>query len=342
MLVRFFIVVLFLAVVLLAGAVLLPANVHVERHIIIERPPAILHGVLNDLHHFQSWSPWSEKDPDARYSYSGAERGVGARMNWSGDPRQVGTGWQEITESQPYSLVRTRLDLGEQGKAQAYFEIRPSGRGSRVIWGFDTDVTEDRGFFGALMGKYMGLMLDHWIGNDYSEGLESLKQYAETLPNADYSRMEIEIVDVPAQSILYVSSSSGRSDAAVAAALGAAYGEISRFMAARGIDNAGQPMAISYNSNPNSYQFDAAIPIDIASVNTRGNIKVGQTPSGRAVRAVHKGPYNEMDASYEKIAAFIAVQRLEHDGVSWEHYISDPGSIPESQLITHVYFMLEE
>lgn len=341
MLVRFFIAILVLVVVLLAGAVLLPANVHVERSISVERPPSTVHSLLNDLNHFQQWSPWNERDPNAVYTHSGPERGVGARMAWEGDPSQVGTGWQEITASEPYSQVRIRLDFGPQGTATSYFNIRPEGRGSRVVWGFDTDVTKDRGFLGALLGKYMGLFLDGWIGADYEQGLDSFKQYAESFPGADFSSLEIELVDAPAQAILFVSSSSGRSNDAIADALGAAYGEIGRFMAANGIEFSGTPLSISRSQNPNSYEFDAAIPVDDAEIVPRGNVRLGETPSGPAVRAIHKGPYSKMSETIQKVSAFIAVQRLVHSGVTWEHYISDPGATPENELITHVYFMLE-
>ncbi len=340
MLVRFFIAVLVLALALLAGALLLPANVHVERSITVERPPAVVFGLLNDFQHFQAWSPWSERDPDARYTLSGPERGVGARIAWDGDPRQVGTGWQEITASEPYSMIRTHLSFEGQGEADAYFNIRPVGRDARVEWGFDTDVTEGRDFFGALMGKYMGLFFDYWVGKDYEQGLERFKQYVETFPDADYSELDIELVEARAEPILYIPTSSGQSEQALASALGAAYGAISRFMASRGVERVGTPMSISHAWAENSYEFDAAIPIGNAEVTPTGNIQLGYSPSGPAVRAVHEGPYGTLEETYSKVAAYLAVHRLEHTGVTWEHYISDPGETPEKNLITHVYFML--
>lgn len=340
MLVRFFIFVLVLLLALLAGALLLPAKVHVERSITVERSPAVVFGLLNDLQHFQIWSPWSERDPNARYQFTGPERGVGARMAWQGDPRQVGTGWQEITASVPYSMVRMHLSFESQGEADAYFDIRPVGRDARVEWGFDADVTEGRDFFGALMGKYMGLFFDYWVGKDYEQGLERFKQYAETYPDADYSELDIELVESRAEPILYIPTSSGQSEQALASALGAAYGAISRFMASRGIEHTGKPMSISHARAENSYEFDAAIPIGTADVTPTGNIQLGYTPSGPAVRAVHEGPYGTLENTYRKVAAYLAVHRLEHTGVTWEHYISDPGETPAEDLITHVYFML--
>ena len=340
MLIRFFIAVLFLVLALLAGALLLPAQVHVERMTIIERPPSVVFGLLNDFQHFQAWSPWAERDPNMRYSLSGPERGVGARMTWDGDPRQVGKGAQQITHAEPYSMIRTHLEFDGQGEADAYFDIRPEGRGTRLEWGFDTDVTEDQDFLGAIMGKYMGLFFDHWIGTDYELGLDRFKQYAESFPNADYADIEIEHVSAGAQPILYVPTSSAQSDGAVAAAMGAAVGEISRFMASRGLEHAGMPMSISQSRTGNGYQFDAAIPVESAEVRPTGNIRVGWSPSGDAVRAVHQGAYSSLDETYAKVSAYLAVNRLEPTGVTWEHYISDPGDTDEDELITHVYFLL--
>lgn len=342
MLVRFSITILVLALALLAGALLLPAHVHVERSITVERPPTVVYGLLNDYHHFQAWSPWSERDPNARYEFTGPQRGVGARLAWEGDPRQVGTGWQEISASEPYSMIHTHLNFEGQGEADAYFDIRPAGRGTRLEWGFDTDVTEGRDFFGALMGKYMGLLFDRWIGKDYEQGLERFKQYAETFPDADYADTEIEIVEAVAEPILYIPTSSGQSEEALASALGAAYGAISRYMASRGIEHAGKPMSISHAWEENNYKFDAAIPVGRADLAPSGNIRVGNTPSGPAVRAVHQGSYGTLGETYQKVAAFIAVNRFEHSGVTWEHYISDPGETRDRDLVTHVYFMLAE
>lgn len=341
MLLRLLIFLLTLALLVLAGAMLLPANVHVERNITIERPPSVIYGLLNDFRHFQAWSPWAERDPNARYDYSGPERGVGARVAWDGDPRQVGTGWQEIRESQPYSMIRTHLDFGPQGKADAYYDIRPVGQATRVEWGFDTDVTQDRGFFDAVFGKYMGLLLDRWIGADYEEGLNRLKQYAESFPDADFADLDVAVVESQAIPILFISTSSGQSDEAVANALGAAYGQISRFMASRGLEHAGNPISISHSWDENSYEFDAAIPVDDATVTATSPIQVGYTPAGLALRAVHIGPYSELSSTYNQAAAYIAVHRLDHSGVSWEHYISDPGDTAEEELVTHIYFMLD-
>ena len=68
----------------------------------------------------------------------------------------------------------------------------------------------------------------------------------------------------------------------------------------------------------------------------------GVSPKGRAVRVVHRGPYATMSASYEKLAAYMAVHGLKEGRVSWEHYISDPTTTAEDELLTHIYFLVDE
>jgi len=177
-------------VVFLLGGMLLPRYVHVERSIEIERPASTVFVLLNGYGMFTSWSPWAARDPDAVYEYSGPASGVGARMNWSGDPRLVGNGWQEITGSEPYSMVRTHLDFDQQGQADAYFQISEAGSGVHLTWGFDTDLLEGQSFMGGIFAKYFGLFFDQWIGSDYEQGLANPERVRGISPGRGFLRSE--------------------------------------------------------------------------------------------------------------------------------------------------------
>ncbi|MDX2419164.1 MAG: GyrI-like domain-containing protein, partial [Xanthomonadales bacterium] len=103
----------------------------------------------------------------------------------------------------------------------------------------------------------------------------------------------------------------------------------------------GQPMAITRAREDGSYQFDAAIPVDFIPSGLTGNINSGLSPAGPAVRAVHHGGYDQMKHTYAKLAAYMSAHGLRQGQVSWEHYVSDPGSTTPTDMITHVYIMLE-
>ena len=57
---------------------------------------------------------------------------------------------------------------------------------------------------------------------------------------------------------------------------------------------------------------------------------------------MHHGAYDQMMPTYAKLAAYISAHGLRQGQVSWEHYITDPGASVRSEIITHVYIMLED
>jgi hypothetical protein len=70
------------------------------------------------------------------------------------------------------------IDFGAQGTALASLVLEPAGAGSKVTWGFDSDL----GF--NPIARYFGMMMDGMIGPDYEKGLARLKTVAETPPPA--------------------------------------------------------------------------------------------------------------------------------------------------------------
>jgi effector-binding domain-containing protein len=327
-------------VVFLLGGKLLPRYVHVERSIKIERPASTVFVLLNGFSMFTSWSPWAARDPDAVYEYSGPASGAGARMSWSGDPRLVGNGWQEITGSEPYSMVRTHLDFDQQGQADAYFQLIEAGSGVHLTWGFDTDLLEGQSFIGGIFAKYFGLFFDQWIGSDYELGLANLKVLAESLPGEDFSDLNVEVLDAEALDIIYISSGASQDPGNIADVFDAAFQEISAFITQNELELNGGRMAITRAWDEKGYRLDAAIAVIMKPVELTGNVHAGQSPSGPSVRVVHRGPYERMTPSYEKLAAYMAAHGLREGSVSWEYYISDPLQTPDEDLITHIYFQI--
>jgi hypothetical protein len=152
---------------------ILPHHVHVKRSIVINAPQAQLFDVLNGFKRFNEFSPWAALDPNTQYSYAGPESGVGAQMSWVSADSRVGSGTNEIIESTPPDLIRTRLTFGDQGPAEASFRFEPVEAGTRVTWGFYCDLGNNP------LARYFGLMFDKWIGGDYEKGLARLKQVME-------------------------------------------------------------------------------------------------------------------------------------------------------------------
>jgi effector-binding domain-containing protein len=328
-------VVLIVAALALVGvAYLLPRQVHVERSIVIGAPRATVFTLLNGFRGFNKWSPWFGLDPQAKYAYEGPESGVGAKLSWAGDPKKVGSGSQEIVESRPYDVVRTSLEFAGEGTAGAQFALTDEGGGTRVTWGFDTDMGNNP------VSRYFGLMMDRMVGAHYEKGLESLKSLAEGLPRTDFADLRVETVTVEPITVAYASASSSREHQAIGEAIAAAYAGVRKFMTARGLKQVAPPITVNTRWDDTGYGFDAAIPIDRApegETPAASPVKIKQTYAGKALKAVHAGPYPGMTATYEKLFAYAAASGYEQAGPPWDQYVTDPAKTAEADLITHIY-----
>lgn len=71
---------------------------------------------------------------------------------------------------------------------------------------------------------------------------------------------------------------------------------------------------------------------------TAGEVHATETPGGEAAIAVHRGPYNRMNEAHDAIREWMAVNRKEPAGHSWEIY-GDPTPNPADTETTVVYLL---
>jgi uncharacterized protein YndB with AHSA1/START domain len=151
-----------------------PDTFRVERSLVIAAPAAKIFPMINDLHAWETWSPWAKKDPASKAAYSGARDGVGAAFAWDGN-RQVGKGRMEITASEPVRRIAMRLNFEKPfvGENHTEFTLEPEGAATRVRW----VMTGASPFAAKVMGLFFDM--DTAIGKDFEAGLASIKAIAE-------------------------------------------------------------------------------------------------------------------------------------------------------------------
>ena len=71
---------------------------------------------------------------------------------------------------------------------------------------------------------------------------------------------------------------------------------------------------------------------------TAGEVYATETQGGEAAVAVHRGPYNRMNEAHDAIGKWIAANRRESAGHSWEIY-GDPTPDPADTETTVVYLL---
>ena len=254
-------------------------------------------------------------------------------MTWDG--AIIGSGNQVITKSQPHEYVEIAMSPGEAGEARTWFQLTPGVGTTIVTWGFEADYGLN------IVGRYFASMLGGVVARDYHEGLAALGELAESLPGADFSDIEIEHIVVAADDIAYLSATSRPEPAAIAEAMGKAYFQILNFIDKNDLTDAGAPLSITRDFSGSELAFDAAIPVrgltDSTPRNTTG-VKIGKIYAGQVIRVRHVGSYRLLATTHRKISAYLAALGISRNGAAWESYVSDPGKVPEDELLTYVYY----
>ena len=165
-------VIAILFIVLITGQ---PDEFKVSRSATISAPPEKVFPHVNDLHKWETWSPWARLDPAAKSIFSGPDAGTGAAMRWEGN-NKVGVGTMTITDSKPSETIRFRLNFEKPMKAtnSAEFTFKPDGGQTSVTWSMAGK--------NSLGGKIFGLLMncEKMVGGQFERGLANLKSVVET------------------------------------------------------------------------------------------------------------------------------------------------------------------
>jgi hypothetical protein len=140
----------------------------VERSAQIAATPADISPWLVDFRRWVQWSPWEGMDPALQRTYSGADSGVGAVYEWSGN-RKAGAGRMQITEvTESTVAVDLRFTKPFKSSNTVTFVMTPTAAGTHLVWRMRSPLTPTMRVFGLVM------KLDKMLGGDLEKGLASL------------------------------------------------------------------------------------------------------------------------------------------------------------------------
>lgn len=104
------------------------------------------------------------------------------------------------------------------------------------------------------------------------------------------------------------------------------------------------PLAVFTETDDNGFSFSAEIPLDAAppaGLDLPADVKIGETPSGKAMRFQHRGSYEEIDSTYEAITAYLDEKGLEARNLFAEDYLNQVKTPDDSALEIDIYVFLK-
>ena len=179
MLKKVLLVVVIIILGILGFAATRPDTFKVERSITIQAPADIVFNQINNFHKWAAWSPWAKLDPQAKYTFEGAEQGTGAIHTWDGN-KEVGTGRMTIVESNPHSLIKIRMEFEKpmKGDSDVEFKFDHQNDQTTVVW----SMSGHSNFVGKVMCLFMNM--DKMVGGQFEKGLNDIKAISEAAHQA--------------------------------------------------------------------------------------------------------------------------------------------------------------
>lgn len=88
----------------------------------------------------------------------------------------------------------------------------------------------------------------------------------------------------------------------------------------------GRPVTVFTKTDDSGFIFEAMLPLAAApegKAKLSDGVEVGSSPSGKALKFQHRGSYDEIEATYEAIAAYLDEKGLDTKDLIVEEYLSD-------------------
>ena len=151
-----------------------------------------------------------------------------------------------------------------------------------------------------------------------------------------------ENVDLPARPFAYVEGKADKDE--IYSAILNSLSSVKREIDKASLAPAGRPLAIFVESDDTGFKFHAGYPLAAAlegKSSLSDSVKIGQTPSGKAMRFEHQGAYGDIDATYDAITAYLDDKGIDAQDTFIEEYANDVKDPDDPTLQVNIYVLLK-
>jgi effector-binding domain-containing protein len=151
-----------------------------------------------------------------------------------------------------------------------------------------------------------------------------------------------EAVDFPPRPFAYIEGKADK-DEIYSSILGSLT-LVKRDMDKANLTPAGRPIAVFVESDDTGFRYHAGYPLAAApegKSSLSDTVKVGQTPSGKAMRFEHQGAYGDIDATYDAITAYLDDKGIDAQDTFIEEYVNDVKDPDDPTLQVNIYVLLK-
>ena len=164
----------------------------------------------------------------------------------------------------------------------------------------------------------------------------------DTTPTPDTGASTGQTIDLIAHPAAYIEAKANRDEVfgSIMGSLAMIRGELDK----AGLRPAGRPIAVFLEADDTGFTYRAEIPIDAipeGKTQFSPTVKFGQTPASKAMRFEHRGAYDDIDATYEAITAYLDEKGVDVQDVFMEEYLNDVKTSDDPNLQVDIYVLIK-
>jgi effector-binding domain-containing protein len=151
-----------------------------------------------------------------------------------------------------------------------------------------------------------------------------------------------ETVDLPARPFAYIEGKADKDE--IYSAILNSLSLVKRDMDKANLAPAGRPLGVFVESDDSGFKYHAGYPLAAApegKSSLSDAVKIGQTPSGKAMRFEHQGAYGDIDATYDAITAYLDDKGIDAQDTFIEEYANDVKDPDDPTLQVNIYVLLK-
>jgi len=151
-----------------------------------------------------------------------------------------------------------------------------------------------------------------------------------------------ETVDVPARPVALLTGDAQWADGFKS--LTGAIAKVQDAVKAAGLKPAGPPFAVFLSTDDVSFHYEAMVPLaekPDGKSELSSDVKIGESPAGKAIKFLHRGAYDDIDSTYDLITAYLDEKGLEAKNLFIEEYLSDTKESDDATLQADIYVFLK-
>jgi effector-binding domain-containing protein len=310
-----------------------PGHVKVERSIDINASTDLIKAKLADYKFFhESWSPWTEKDPGMKTTYTGEAGKEGHSIAWESDKKDVGKGSMTYNGAHGDTVMHT-LSFEGQGDAKIYHVVAANGSASKATWVMESETPF---MFRAIM---LFMNMDKMLGPDFEKGLSNLKKAIEALPAE--TTVHYDVTEMNWDAKTFYGKKETLAFDKLAAFFGASYGKIGEALGKAKAQPIGMPKAIYFTFDEKTMTTEVAAVMEVANGTKLEGVEKFETPAGKVLKIEYFGAYDKSANAHYAMDAYMKEKGLTQSYVL-EEYVTDPGTEKDTaKWQTDIFYLVK-